>query len=84
MHTFSVKYHGIAAKAKQPYHQQILSFLIKQIFVKIKIIVVILCVQMCSKEVTECRCVKINAIIYLFPHFFFVSKCDGFFNAPPL
>ena len=59
MHTFSVKYHGIAAKVKQAYHQQILSFLqIKINISKIEIVVVIICVQMCFKEVAKCGCVQ--------------------------
>jgi len=55
-----VKYHGIAAKVKQAYHQQILSFLqrIKINISKIEIVVVIICVQMCFKEVAKCGCVQ--------------------------
>ena len=55
-----VKYHGIAAKVKQAYHQQILSFLqiIKISISKIEIVVVIICVQMCFKEVAKCGCVQ--------------------------
>jgi len=60
-----VKYHGIAAKVKQAYHQQILSFLqIKINISKIEIVVVIICVQMCFKEVAECGCVQLECNIY--------------------